>query len=96
MMKLNKLLYRRLLDKGMEPGMIPGYIRSLSNGLYSNPHMNLFQVRNHMTYMGWNDFELDYFTYELTVQCLTDNGLNRLEYKPPHWFDNIFESQLPS
>ena len=40
--------------------------------------------------MGWDDFDLDYYTFRLAVDCLDAYGLTELEYKPVNWFNNIF------
>lgn len=90
MKHLKKKLIKRLEKKGMEPGMIPGYIRSLSNSLHLKPYMTLLQVNDRLNYMGWRDFELDYSTFQLAVECLEAYGLTGSEYMPDNWFNNIF------
>jgi hypothetical protein len=90
MSQLKKMLFRRLQNKGMQLSTIPGFMRSLSNSCYLNPNMNLFQVNQHLRYMGWDDVELDYYTFQLAIECLRDSGMNRLEYKPVNWFETNF------
>jgi len=70
--------------------MILGFIRSLANTFTYHPHMNLQQANDRMQQMGWGDFELDYFTYRLAVECLEACGLNKSEYKSAQWFENNF------
>jgi hypothetical protein len=43
-----------------------------------------------MQQMGWDDFELDYFTFRLAVECLEAYGLKKSEYKSAQWFKNNF------
>ena len=74
----------------MELGMIPGFMRSLSNSLFISSDMNLFQVREQLRYKGWNDFDLDYYTIQLAVECLEASGMKGLEYRPSAWFENKF------
>jgi hypothetical protein len=88
--QLKKILIDRLKNKGMQLNTIPGYIRSLSNSFYMNPHMNLLQVKNQLRYMGWDDVELDYCTFQLAIECLEASGLKGLEYKSGRWFKNNF------
>lgn len=73
--------------------MIPGYLRSVSNSLHVRPYMTLHQVNDRLVYMGWDDFELDYFTYQLAVECLDAYGFNGTEYKPDRWYNRIFLKQ---
>jgi hypothetical protein len=79
----------------MDPVLIPGYLRSLANSFYVDRNMNLFRVRNRLDYMGWGDFDLDYYTYRLALDCLDAYGLKGLEYKPVNWFNNIFLRYRP-
>lgn len=90
MSQLKEILIHRLKKKGMELSIIPGFIRSLSNSFYINPHMNLLQVNNRMRYMGWDDFELDYYTFQLVIECLEAYGMKKSEYKPASWFEHNF------
>jgi hypothetical protein len=74
----------------MELSLIPGFIRSLTNSFAYYPHVNLLEVNNRLRYMGWDDFELDYFTFQLAIECLEGFSWKRSEYKPAKWFENNF------
>ena len=88
--QLKEILIHRLVDQGMGLNMIPGFIRSLANTFTYHPHMNLQLANDRMQQMGWGDFELNYFTYRLTVECLEAYGLNKSEYKSAQWFEINF------
>ncbi|MCK5600796.1 hypothetical protein KAR91_02945 [Candidatus Pacearchaeota archaeon] len=90
MSQLKEILINRLKNKGMELSMIPGFIRSLTNSFAYYPHVNLLEVNNRLRYMGWDDFELDYFTFQLAIECLEGFRWKRSEYKPAKWFENNF------
>jgi hypothetical protein len=90
MNQLKEIIISRLQNKGIELSVIPGFIRSLSNSFYVNPNMNLWQVNKRLHYMGWDDFELDYYTFQLVIECLETHGLKRSEYKSARWFENNF------
>ncbi len=90
MRQLKGILINRLKNKGMEMSIIPGFIKSLTNSFVSYPHLNLLEVNNRLRYMGWDDFELDYFTFQLAIECLEGFGWKRTEYKPVKWFENKF------
>jgi hypothetical protein len=49
-----------------------------------------------MQQMGWGDFELNYFTYRLALECLEAYGLNKSEYKAAQSLcANINETPIP-
>ncbi len=41
-----------------------------------NPNMNFSQVNERLHYIGWNDIELDYHTFQLAKECLSNNNSN--------------------
>ena len=90
MSQIKEILIDRLTNKGMDLNMIPGFIRSLTNSFVYYPHMDFKQVNDRLQYMGWDDFELDYFTFQLAIECLEGFGLKRSEYKSAQWFENNF------
>lgn len=74
----------------MDLDMIPGFIRSLTNSFAYYPHTDFKQVSDRLRYMGWDDFELDYFTFQLVLECLEGFGLKKSEYKPAQWYESNF------
>jgi hypothetical protein len=76
-----QLVVERLEQKGMEPSLIPTFIKNLAKTLLVNPQESLFQVNARLQFLGWGDVELDYRTYELAEACFESEGLNstRLE-----------------
>ena len=90
MHNLKRLLYNRLQDIGLDQNLIPGFIRSLANSIFLKPNMELYQIRKQLEYLGWNDFDLDYHTFQLAKTCLELEGLDSLVYKPKNWFINNF------
>jgi len=93
--QLKDILINRLLNKGMELDMIPGFIRSLTNSFAYYPHTDFKQVSDRMRYMGWDDFELDYFTFQLMLECLEGFGLKKSEYKSVQLYENNFTTITP-
>ena len=87
---LKQALYDRLINSGLEENVIPGYIRCLANSMYQKPNMELYQIRKWLEYIGWDDIQLDYHTFQLAKTCLEFEGLDSLAYKPKNWFENIF------
>jgi len=87
---LKQALHDRLINSGIEENIIPGYIRCLANSMFLKPNMGLYQIRMWLKNMGWDDFELDYHTFQLAKTCLEFEGIDSLVYKPKNWFINTF------
>ncbi len=82
-----KFIYK-LIERGVEVPLIPGFVRSLANALLINPAMTHVQVNKRLKYLGWEDIEIDYHTYQLAITSLETKGLSTLEYKPaPFYLD---------
>ena len=90
MSRIKAILFQRLEDLGMDHALIPGFIRSLANSVDAAPHSNVYQVNERLRYMGWDNVQLDYHTFQLAVTCLESDGLKTLEYKPAQWFESHF------
>ena len=86
---LKYLLVQRLNQMGLDKNLIPGYLRILANSIYINKNQNLTLINRHMRHIGWNDFELDYHTFELARNCLEAAGFFDQEYKPSKWYEEI-------
>jgi len=73
--RIKQNLIERLERQGIEPNIIPGFIRSLANAIFVNPHMNLLLVNRQLQFLGWDEFELDYHTLQLAIECFEAEGL---------------------
>ncbi|MDC3237107.1 hypothetical protein OAT93_00010 [bacterium] len=93
---LDKKLTRRLIDNGVEASMIPGFIRSLVNACLITPDMSHYQANRRLKYLGWNDIEIDYHTFQLAVNSLEIKGLSKLEYKSAPWYLASFQAKIPA
>jgi hypothetical protein len=70
---LKQIFLQRLKKIVVEPSLISGLKKALAGFLYLNPNISLLQVNERLHYLGWNDIELDYHTYQLAIECL-DNS----------------------
>jgi hypothetical protein len=68
--KLTPILKERLERKGIDPGMIPAFIRNLSYAISLNPHQNLMQLNHRLHDLGWGNFDLDSHTLQLAIACI--------------------------
>ena len=95
MNSLTQNLIERLEKQGIEPNMVPGFVRSLANAILLNPAMNLPQMNKRLAWLGWGGFELDYHTVQLAIASFEADGLKSLEDKPAHWFEANFKQPEP-
>ena len=86
---LKYLLIQRLNQMGLDKRLIPGYLRILANSMCMSQNENLTLINRRMRHIGWNDFDLDYHTFELARNCLEDAGFVDQKYKPSKWYEEI-------
>ncbi len=87
--KLKKHLLKRLRQAGLERSLIPGFLRSVANSVFIVPHFNLTKVNEHLRYLGWDNFKLDYHTLELAIAYFEAEGLHSVENIQGFLFDNF-------
>jgi hypothetical protein len=75
MSQIKEILIRRLVKKGMDPNMIPSYIRSMKICFVNNPNMNPLQANEKLQFLGWDDIEVDYHTMQLAIACFETEGI---------------------
>lgn len=64
------LLVRQLARHGLAPEAFPGFMKIFSSSLDGNMRLTLNQVNQRITYLGWQDGEIDYHTYQLALAYL--------------------------
>jgi len=62
-----KILIERLVQKGMEITNIPAYIRNLANYIVVNPSITVSELNGRLHLLGWDDIELDDYTFQLIL-----------------------------
>ncbi|MCK5542012.1 MAG: hypothetical protein KAI40_04915 [Desulfobacterales bacterium] len=86
MTSVDKKFICKLIERGVETKLIPGFVRSLANALLINPTMTYAQVNKRLKYLGWDDIEIDYHTFQLALYSLETKGLSALKYKPAPFY----------
>ena len=76
MSQIKKVLIQKLVKKGLSQNMIPGFLRSLFNYFSADPQMDLLQINQKLQYIGWEEIQLDYHTFQLAKSCFETRGLN--------------------
>ena len=93
---VDKKLIHKLLENGIEPSLIPGFIRSLVNACLITPDMSHCQANKRLKYLGWDDIQIDYHTLQLALNSLENKGLSQLEYKSAPWYLKCFDAKSPT
>ena len=81
MEELIRILIDRLVGKGMAINTIPAFIRDLANVMVANGYSSLQELNSRVHSLGWDDFELDDHTLQLTIAILEQEFI----YKSSHW-----------
>ncbi len=63
-----KKLINLLKHQGMEETMIFGFIMTLKSCLLHNPDIDHLEVNESLPSWGWNDFQLDYPTFQIAQE----------------------------
>ena len=67
---LKLLLIDRLKSKGMEPSLIPAFLKALTSLISSDPGMASTQVNQKLHSLGWNEVTIDYHCLQIALACL--------------------------
>ena len=90
--ELKERLISHLIRKGMEPSVVPGFIRCLAISLRLTPRGDIPDIEQRMGCMGWSGCEIDSDTLALAVAYFDAQGLEILEEKPVRWFEKKFKA----
>ncbi len=83
MNQFNSNLIHRLEGKGINQEAVPGFIRNLTNILAVYPLLSLGELNRIMQFLGWQDVDLDYHTFQLVIADLKPHQISDLELKNP-------------
>ena len=67
---LKPLLIDRLKSQGMDPSLIPAFIKALTSIISSEPGIELAQVNQKLNLLGWNEVTIDYHSLQIAIACL--------------------------
>ena len=83
MSQFNSRLMHRLEGKGINAQDVPGFIRSLVQVLAVYPQLSLGEINRILCYLGWDDVDLDYHTFQLVIANLKPHQSIKLELSNP-------------
>ena len=64
---LKLLLIDRLKSKGVDPALIPAFLKAFTNIISSKPGIDLAQVNRKMHTLGWNEVTVDYHCLQIAI-----------------------------
>ena len=67
---LKPLLIDRLKSKGIDPSLIPAYLKALTSIISSEPGIELSQVNQKLKFLGWNEVAIDYHSLQIAIASL--------------------------
>ncbi|MBN1625352.1 MAG: hypothetical protein JW944_02410 [Deltaproteobacteria bacterium] len=74
---IKRTLLRRLIDKGIEGRTLAAFIRDMINSFGNTEGHDLKRLEYRLRSLGWVDFELDEYTYQLIIANLETKTLDR-------------------
>ena len=67
---LKPLLIDRLKSKGMDPSLIPAYLKALTSIILSEPGIDSAMANQKMHSLGWNEVAIDYHCLQIAIACI--------------------------
>ncbi|RPI70134.1 MAG: hypothetical protein EHM38_06570 [Geobacteraceae bacterium] len=64
------LLIDRLKSKGVDPALIPAFLKALTSLISSEPGIEPAQATQKMHSLGWNEVVVDYHCLQIAIACL--------------------------
>jgi len=72
--QIKSILLKRLKSKGVDPSLIPGLIKDISNAMLNMRYITLEQINERLRFLGWDNIELDEHTFQLVIAHLEQGG----------------------
>jgi hypothetical protein len=67
---LKLLLIDRLRSKGIDPSLIPAFLKALTYIISCEPEIDLSHVNRKMHSLGWTEVTVDYHCLQIAIACL--------------------------
>ena len=67
---LKPLLIDRLKSQGMDPSLIPAFLKALTSIISSEPGIDLAQENQKLNLLGWDEVTIDYHSLQIAIACL--------------------------
>jgi hypothetical protein len=70
MENLKPLLIDRLKSKGMDPSLIPAFLKALTHLISAKPGIDPAHINQQLHSLGWNEVMVDYHSLQIAIACL--------------------------
>jgi hypothetical protein len=67
---LKLLLVDRFKSKGIDPALIPAFLKALTSLISSEPGIEPAQAAQRMHSLGWDEVAVDYHCLQIAIACL--------------------------
>jgi hypothetical protein len=67
---LKLILINQLKSKGIDPALIPAFLKALTSLISSEPKIELAQVNRKMHSLGWNEVAIDYHCLQIAIASI--------------------------
>jgi hypothetical protein len=67
---LKLLLIDRLKSKGIDPSLIPAFLKALTSLISSEPRLEPAQINQKLHSLGWDEVAIDYHSLQIAIACL--------------------------
>jgi len=67
---LKLLLIDRLKSKGIDPSLIPAFLKALTSLISSEPGIEPAVANLKLHSLGWNEVAIDYHCLQIAIACL--------------------------
>jgi hypothetical protein len=81
---LKRTLLKRLINKGIEGKSITAFIRDVTNSISDNKENDIKRLDGKIKSLGWDNFELDEYTFQLVIANLETKTIGRY-HRQDYW-----------
>ena len=74
---LKLLLIDRLKFKGLDPSLIPAFLKVLMSLISSEPRLEPSQINHRLQSLGWDEAAIDYHSLQIAIACFEAEAKTR-------------------
>ena len=67
---LKLILINQLKSKGIDPALIPAFLKALTSLISSEPRVEPAQINQKLHSLGWDEVAIDYHCLQIAIACI--------------------------
>jgi hypothetical protein len=67
---LKLILIDQLKSKGIDPALIPAFLKALTSLISSEPRVEPAQINQKLHSLGWDEVAIDYHSLQIAIACI--------------------------